>query len=80
LSWPFGSGRAAFEERRLALPDADAQRGEAVAPTAPAELVQERHDEARARHSERVAERDRPAVDVHLRRIEAELAHDGERL
>jgi hypothetical protein len=34
------------------------------------ELVQERDDEARAAHSERMAERDRAAVDVHLLGVE----------
>src|SRR5205085_10486625 len=52
----------------------------AVAPTAAAELVEERDDEARAAHPERMTERDRAAVDVHLLRVEAELADHGEAL
>jgi len=58
----------------LPLADADAQRGEAVAAPAPAQLVQERDDEPRTAHAERMAERDRAAVDVHLVAGEAELA------
>ena len=50
------SARRALEERRLTLADADAERREAVAPAAAAELVEERDDEARAAHPERVAD------------------------
>ena len=42
--------------------------------------MQERDDEARAAHPERMAERDRAAVDVHLLGVEAELADHGEAL
>ena len=64
----------ALEERRDALADADAQRREPVATVAAAQLVQQRDDEPRAAHPERMAERDRAAVDVHLLLVEAELA------
>ena len=82
---PAGSASGALERRRLALADADAERREAVAAAAAAQLVQQRDDEPRAAHPERMAERDRAAVHVHLLGVEAELPdHDealrGERL
>ena len=49
-------------------------------PRAPAKLVQQRDDEPRAAHPERMADRDRAAVHVHLRLVDPELAHDRERL
>src|SRR5581483_9181965 len=73
------NGRA-LEERRLTLADADAERRDAVPAAAPAQLVQQGDDETRPAHAERVPDRDRAAVDVHLRLVEAELANDGERL
>ena len=45
-----------------------------------AQRVDERRQHARAARADRVAERDGAAVDVHARRIDAELAHDRERL
>ena len=45
-----GVGRDPFEERGLALADANAHRREAVTAAAATELVEERHDEARAGH------------------------------
>ena len=69
-----------LEQRGLALADADAQRREPVAAAAAAQLVRERDDEPGAAHAERVAERDRAAVDVHALLVEAEVAHDGEAL
>src|SRR5204862_355370 len=74
------AGRLALEERSLPLADADAERREAVAPVAAAQLVEERDDEARAAHAEWMADRDGPAVDVHLLLVEPQLAHDGEAL
>src|SRR5436853_2198936 len=74
------TGLVPFEQSRLALADADAERREAVAAAAAAEFVQEGDDESRAAHPERMAERNRAPVDVHLRRIEAELADHGEAL
>ena len=62
-----------LEQRRLALPDADAERREPVAAAAAAKLVEQRDDEPRAAHPERMADRDRAAVHVHLRRVEPEL-------
>src|SRR5205085_2500991 len=72
--------RLALEERRLALTHADAEGGEPVVPAAAAQLVQERDDEPRAAHPERMAERDRAAVHVHLLLVEPELADDDEAL
>src|SRR5581483_6892490 len=71
---------AAREERRLSLADPDAECGEAVASAASAQLVQERDDEPRAAHPERVTESDRTAVHVHLPLVETKLADDDERL
>ena len=73
-------GESACEERGLALADADAQRREPVTAAPPAQLVEERHDEPRAAHAERVAERDRAAVHVHALRVEPELADHREAL
>src|SRR6185436_8614210 len=55
-----------LEETRGALTAAHAHRDDAVARLAPEHLVGERADHARARHAERVADRDRAAVDVEL--------------
>src|SRR5512132_2775514 len=75
---PSSSRRRTFEERRLALTHAHAHRRQPVAPAAAAELVEQRHDEARPSHPERVPERNRTAVDVHLFGIQPQLAdHHG---
>src|SRR6476661_7701226 len=74
------AGLATLEQGGLPLADADAHRRHAVAAAAPAQLVQEGDDEARAAHPQRVPERDRAAVHVHPGRIEAELADHGEAL
>src|SRR5439155_24456972 len=58
----------------------DAQRGQSVAATTTAQLVEECHDETGAAHAERMADRDRTAVHVHELRVEAELADDHEAL
>src|SRR5581483_6758187 len=67
-------------QHRLSLSDADAHRRDSVAAAAPAQLVQERHGQPRTAHAERVADRDRAAVHVHLLLVDAELAHDRDRL
>ena len=59
---------------------AEAQRGETVAALAATELVQQRRHDPGAARADRMAERDRAAVDVDLRPVEAELAAVGERL
>src|SRR5213595_951920 len=55
-----------LEERRLPLADPHAEGRQAVATAAPSELVKERHHQTGTAHPERVAERDRTAVHVHL--------------
>ena len=69
-----------LEQRRLALADPDAQRREAVAAAAPAQLVHQRHHQPRAAHPQRMAERDRSAVDVDALGVDSQLAHDGHAL
>ena len=74
-----------LEQPRRAHAAADAHRHESRSAAALAELVDELRRELRARGAERVTERDRAAVDVHLLLIEPEIAHDrddlrGERL
>src|SRR4051794_9497073 len=51
-----------FEDRRQALADADAHRGDAVFAAAAAQLADEGAGEAGAGAAERMAERDRAAV------------------
>src|SRR5688500_19939058 len=69
-----------LEDRSRALSAADAHRDQTVARAAAAHLAEELHGELRAGRAERMAERDRPAVHVHLRLVETELAHDRKRL
>src|SRR5882672_7706658 len=59
---------------------ADAQRGEALLGVALLHLVEQGRQHARARGADRMAERDRAAIDVELRWIEAEFLADGQRL
>src|SRR5947208_17064982 len=67
-----------LDHRGDPLAYADAHRGQAVATASPPELVDKHRHEARAAGTERVAQRDRAAVHVDLRRIELQLidAHD----
>ena len=62
-------------DQRVALPAAAAQRGRADAAAAPLELQRQVQHEPGAGHADRVAERDRAAVDVHLFRGHAEVLH-----
>src|SRR5438034_8515118 len=62
-----------LDENRDALAAADARRGYAVAPAALVQFADEREDEPRPGGTERVAERDRAAVDVDLPPVELEL-------
>src|ERR1700757_50793 len=55
----------------------DAERGETLLGIALLHLVQQRHQDARARRTDRVADRDRTAIDVHLRGIPAEVLVDS---
>src|SRR3954470_9688114 len=67
-----------FNDHGNALPAADACGRQAAPPAAPAQLEQHGQHQARPAHAERMAERDRAAIDVHLVAIEAELFFDGE--
>src|SRR5258706_2258558 len=68
--------RRRFQQDRDPLAATDAGAGDAVAPPAPAELEEERQDQARPRGAERVAEGDRPAVHVDPLAIEPQLLLD----
>src|SRR5919108_1888659 len=68
-----------FDDHGVALAAARADRRAAEPAAAAAELVHERHQDARAAGPDRVAERDRTAVHVHLRLVHAEHPHRVER-
>src|SRR2546421_6840430 len=72
--------RDALKEPGLPLADAHAEGRQAVTAVAASELVEERDHETGAAHPERMAERDRAAVHVHLLLVQAELADDDETL
>src|SRR6185436_4574305 len=59
-----------LQHDRQALTDADAERGDAPAATAATQLVGAGREHAGAARAERVAERDRAAVDVHALEVE----------
>src|SRR6478735_967889 len=61
-----------LDDDRVTLAAAGADRRAAVAATAPAQLQHERADDAGATGSDRMAERDRAAVDVHALLVNAE--------
>src|SRR5437870_4218935 len=72
----------ALHRQRHALTDAGAPRGErALAPDL-VQLMRRRHRDARPRHAERMAERDRAAIRIDVFGIvrKPELAHHGETL
>ena len=79
-SWRLRAIVHPLHDRRDPLADADAHRREAVAAAGPAQLVDQHRDQAAAAHPERMAERDRAAVDVDLGRVEPELVDADERL
>src|ERR1041385_8751925 len=54
---------------------ADAERGDPALQIAALERVQQRHQDARARRADGMAERASPAIDVDLGVVEAEIAH-----
>src|SRR5216117_1985714 len=56
------------------LAEANAHGLEPIARAAPLELVEQRRHELRARAAERVAERDRAAVDVHTAHVRVKLS------
>src|SRR6202043_2513005 len=68
-----------FQRQRYALADADAHGGEREPAAAPFQAVHGGEREARARHAERMAERDRPAMGVDVLGVvgESELAQAG---
>src|SRR3984957_14840543 len=75
-------GSDALDRQRRALADTDAHCGEAVAAAAPLELERDGAREARARHAERMAERDRAAIRIDMAGIirKPEPAQAGKRL
>src|SRR5215208_3781375 len=80
IMWGASLGGRVLDHAGQALPDADAERGQSVAPATAAQLVRERAEQPGAGAAERVADRDRAAVHVELVVIDAELAHRGEHL
>src|SRR5689334_23042352 len=64
--------RLHLKEERVALAAAGADRGEAEAAAVAAQLVHHRADDPAAARADRVAERDRAAVHVHLLLVRAE--------
>src|SRR5689334_15537996 len=80
MSMRCARGSAPVERGREAHPARHAERREPVLRSATAELVQERHDDARSRAPDRVAERDRAAVHVEALLRDAELAVAREHL
>src|SRR6185503_2259677 len=68
-----------FDDHRVALAAARADRRAAEPAAAAPQLVDERHQDAGAAGADRVAERDRAAVHVHLGLVELKHAHRVER-
>ena len=71
--------RSSFDDGGDAHAAADAQRAEPRFEPAPLQLVEQRAEQHRAGGAERVAERDRAAVDVDLLVRHAHLAHEAHR-
>src|SRR5512134_1668841 len=63
---------SALHQHRHRLAAADAQRGDAAAIAAILHGVQQRHEDARARGTDGVAEAHRAAAHVHVPRVEAD--------
>src|SRR4051794_15920196 len=76
---PVRSAAMYFEDDRVALASAGADRGHAEPAAPPPQLVHERAEHARAGCADRMAKSNRSAVDVHLRLVEAEHAHRVDR-
>src|SRR5690242_9460662 len=76
---PTRSSGIDFDDDRVALAAARADGRAAQATSAPAQLVDERPEDPRARRADRVAEGHRPAIDVDLAFLETEHAHRVER-
>src|SRR5437764_4497306 len=64
-----------LDDHGVTLAAARADGGHAEPSAATAQLVRERHQDARAARPDRVPEGDRAAVDVHLRLVHAEHPH-----
>src|SRR5947209_11350799 len=69
-----------LDGQRHGVAAAEAERGESAARAATLHFVQHRRQKARARLPYGVAERDRAAVNVHLLRVEPQLAYDRDGL
>src|SRR5581483_5825447 len=71
-----------LHHERDALPYADAHRAQRVAPAGALEVQQRRGREARTGGAQRMAQRDRAAIRIHVRRIvrNPQHAQHGERL
>src|SRR5262245_12526778 len=69
-----------FHRERDRVSAAETERRDPALRAAPSHLVEQGDEHARAARADRVAERDRAAVDVDARRVELQLACDGHRL
>src|SRR5579885_3114137 len=78
LMWSSVMVLAPLHQHRQRLAAADAEARDAAPAPACLQRVQERRENARARRSDRMAERHGPAVDVHPRRVQTQLALDGQ--
>src|SRR5262245_22761388 len=77
FSLPDLSDRSAFARECHAHAAADAQRRQTLLCAAPLHLVQQAYQDATSGCADRVAQGDRAAVDVDLRRIPAHFLVDG---
>src|SRR5947209_13270289 len=79
---PMAGSLHPFERERDSLADTDAHGGKRARAAAAPELLGRGQRQPRAGHAERVAERDRAAIGVYVRRIvgKAKLAQDREAL
>ena len=75
-----GRARSTLDSERNAHAAADAERGKALFGAAPLHFVQKRDKDAGARCADRMADRDRAAIDIHDRRIPAHVLVDGQGL
>src|SRR6185503_17080261 len=69
-----------FQNSRGAHTTADTHRHHSISPVAALQLAQDARSQLRARATERMAQRDRAAVDVDLIRIQSQRLDDSERL
>src|SRR2546423_976853 len=86
LLWSWGvieqpsTDASALDGQRHCVSAAEAERRKTAARAATLQLVEHRRQKARARLPYGVSERDRAAVDVHLLRVEPQLAYDRDGL